>query len=93
MACGTAVISSPVGAVPEVVGDAGLMADPNDVDAIAEALDRLLSDHEFRVSCERKARARILEHFLFERRKLELGKIIDAAAGLRGHVAPSAERN
>ena len=94
MACGTAVISSPVGAVPEVVGDAGLMADPNDVGAIAAALDRLLSDHEFRAVCEGKARERILEHFLFERRKLELGKIIDAAAGgLRGRAVPAAERN
>ncbi len=44
MACGTPVISSNVSAMPEVVGDAGLLVDPHDADAIAEALFRVLQD-------------------------------------------------
>jgi glycosyltransferase involved in cell wall biosynthesis len=80
MACGAAVISSPVGAVPEVVGNAGLMVNPDDVEAIAAALDQLLSDDVLRTNCQVKARARMLEHFQFERRKRELGEIIDRTA-------------
>ncbi len=46
MACGTPVIVSNVSSLPEVVGDAGLLLDPNDVDAWAVALHRVLTDDE-----------------------------------------------
>ncbi len=38
MACGTPVISSNVSSLPEVVGDAGLLIDPLDTNALAEAM-------------------------------------------------------
>lgn len=44
MACGTPVLCSDVGAVPEVVGDAGLLFDPNSPDAIAAAIHRIACD-------------------------------------------------
>jgi glycosyltransferase involved in cell wall biosynthesis len=44
MACGTPVITSNTSSLPEVVGDAGLLVDPRDTTAIAEAIGRLLSD-------------------------------------------------
>ncbi len=44
MACGTAVIASRAGALPEVAGDAALYVDPLDVDVIAQAMTRLLDD-------------------------------------------------
>lgn len=44
MACGTPVLSSRAGSLPEVVGDAGLFFDPTDVDAIAAALRAALDD-------------------------------------------------
>ncbi|HLF25412.1 MAG TPA: glycosyltransferase family 1 protein [Anaerolineae bacterium] len=44
MACGTPVIGSNVSSIPEVVGDAGLLVDPLDVDAIAAGLIGLLKD-------------------------------------------------
>ncbi len=44
MACGTPVISTTGGALPEVVGDAGLLVPPADADALAAAILRLL-DH------------------------------------------------
>ena len=43
MACGTPIAASNAGAIPEVVGDAGLLFDPYDVDAMAEALRRILT--------------------------------------------------
>ena len=44
MASGIAVITSNRTSLPEVVGDAGIMVDPDDVDAMREHLRRLLED-------------------------------------------------
>jgi glycosyltransferase involved in cell wall biosynthesis len=48
MACGTPVITSNTSALPEVVADAGLMVDPLDAAALAEAMAALLDDPEAR---------------------------------------------
>lgn len=44
MHCGVPVVTSNVSSLPEVVGDAALMVDPLDVDALAGAISRVLSD-------------------------------------------------
>lgn len=44
MACGAPVVSSNQSALPECVGDAGLLVDPLDHDALAAAAGRILSD-------------------------------------------------
>lgn len=48
MQCGAAVLASNCSSMPEVVGDAGALVDPYDVDAIAAALERLLTDDTWR---------------------------------------------
>jgi len=48
MACGVPVITSNTSSLPEVVGDAALLVNPYDIDAIADALARLLEDAELR---------------------------------------------
>ncbi|HEY3131643.1 MAG TPA: glycosyltransferase family 1 protein [Acidobacteriota bacterium] len=48
MACGTPSLASNVTALPEVAGDAALLANPEDVDDIAAKLDRLLTDQTLR---------------------------------------------
>jgi glycosyltransferase involved in cell wall biosynthesis len=48
MACGKAVVCSNTSSLPEVVGDAGLLVSPYDVDALANAMEQLLSDPEQR---------------------------------------------
>ena len=47
MASGVPVITSNQTSLPEVVGDAGLMFDPDDVDSLREQLQRLLEDRAF----------------------------------------------
>jgi len=44
MACGTPVVTADVSSMPEAAGDAALLVDPYDVDALADALARLLCD-------------------------------------------------
>ncbi len=44
MACGTPVVASTAGALPEVLGDAALLVDPYDENALAEALQAAASD-------------------------------------------------
>ncbi len=45
MACGTPVVVSNAGALPEVVGDAALLVDPLNEDALAEALQAAADDN------------------------------------------------
>ncbi|MBN2303015.1 MAG: glycosyltransferase family 4 protein [Anaerolineae bacterium] len=42
MACGTPVVTSTISSMPEVAGDAALMVDPYDVEALTDALRQLL---------------------------------------------------
>jgi len=44
MACGTPVIASSRSALPELVGDAGLLVDPENVAALSHAMARIMSD-------------------------------------------------
>jgi glycosyltransferase involved in cell wall biosynthesis len=44
MACGTPVVVSNVSSLPEVVGDAALLVDPLDEEALTVALWRLISN-------------------------------------------------
>jgi glycosyltransferase involved in cell wall biosynthesis len=48
MACGVPVVSSSVSSMPEVLGDAALLVDPYDVDALSHALQRVLDDSHLR---------------------------------------------
>ncbi|MCD6518750.1 MAG: glycosyltransferase family 4 protein [Anaerolineae bacterium] len=50
MACGTPVIASNVSSFPEVVADAGLLIDPNNVEELTVAIWRVLDDSELRES-------------------------------------------
>ena len=50
MACGAPVIAGDRTSLPEVIGDAGLLVNPFDEEAIAQALARLLDDAELRAS-------------------------------------------
>ena len=55
MACGTPVISSRAGSLPEVIGDAGLFFDPTDVASIAGTIGTFLADPPRRAELARDA--------------------------------------
>ena len=50
-ACGVAVIGSSSGAIPEVVGDAGLIFSEGDVATFTEQITRLRTDTSLRENC------------------------------------------
>lgn len=58
MACGTPVLASKAGSLPEVVADAGLLFDPNDSRKLAQLLLRILSDNELKRELSARGRAR-----------------------------------
>jgi len=57
LACGTPVVGSDVSSIPEVVGEAGVLLLPNDVEGMAQALIRLATDDGFRAELSRRALA------------------------------------
>jgi glycosyltransferase involved in cell wall biosynthesis len=58
MACGAPVVSSSASSLPEVVGDAGLLVDPSDVEGWCAALRQLLEDEPRRQALASAGRAR-----------------------------------
>lgn len=58
MACGVPVVSSDASSLPEVVGEAGLLVDPLDVDALAGMLERALDDETLRADLRARGLAR-----------------------------------
>jgi glycosyltransferase involved in cell wall biosynthesis len=58
MACGAPVVASQSGATPEIVGEAALLCDATDPQALAAAIGRVLDDGELRRSLRRRAIAR-----------------------------------
>lgn len=58
MSCGCPVIASTGGALPETVGDAGLLVEPGSPPALAAAMTRLLTEPELRARLAAQGRAR-----------------------------------
>ena len=63
MACGLPVVATDGGALPEIVGDAGVVVPAADASALANAIAELLEDPERRLALGAEARERILERF------------------------------
>ncbi len=66
MACGVPVVSTDGGALPEVVGDAGVIVPAKNVDALVEAIDSLLQDPQARAELGARAKKRIEENFCWQ---------------------------
>ncbi|MBZ0309860.1 MAG: glycosyltransferase family 4 protein, partial [Anaerolineae bacterium] len=66
MASQVAVVGSDSGAIPDVVGDAGLIFREGNVDDLAHQLQKLLINAELRCQLAEKGRQRVLENFTQE---------------------------
>lgn len=65
LACGTPVVGTRVGAIPEIIQDDfnGFVVPPRDALALASALQKILGDRELRNRLGRNGRKMIEEHF------------------------------
>jgi len=62
MACGTPVVASSAPCLPEVLGDAALLVDPNDHVVLAQAILRSIEDSELRRSLLAKGSAQAAQY-------------------------------
>ncbi len=67
MACGLPVVSTSAGALPEVVGDAGVLTPPGDPAALARAIGELLDHPERAETLGRRGYHRVQAHFTWRR--------------------------
>ncbi len=82
MAAGVPVLASNVSSLPEVAGDAALLVDPLDPDAIADGLRRLLEDEALRLRLRDAGLARAAS-FTWEATALKTAEVL-RAAGAQG---------
>lgn len=78
MACGTPVVTSKAGAVPEVAGDYALFVNPNNTEEIASAMIRLISDEKLYSEFSLSGARRIKDEFSYDKRKNGIKKILSS---------------
>ena len=85
MACGTPLVCSDGGALPEIAGDAALVVPAGDEEALREAIDQLLAKPELRAELSQQSRQRIEQLFSWKVAANELSQFYrEAIADSRG---------
>ena len=79
MACGVPCIGSDSGAIPEVIGEAGLVFKEGDAGALAACASRLAKDARLRARLAKASRQRALKHFEEKVLVAELGTFLETA--------------
>ena len=64
MACGCAIVTTPVGAIPEMLDiksdtKFGLCVPPKNVEKLSEAISKMLDDRDFAIQCGKNAKMRV----------------------------------
>jgi glycosyltransferase involved in cell wall biosynthesis len=88
MACRKAVVGTRAGGIPEIVSDGrtGVLVEPRDAHAMADAIVRLVKDDELRRQMADAGYARVRERFTVERMVAETAAVYARLAG-RPHLA------
>ena len=81
MACGTPVVASSASSLPEVVGEAGLLVEPGDVEGWTAALERVLGDARLRDDLRERGLERAAQ-FTWERAAAATWQVIDRVVGM-----------
>jgi glycosyltransferase involved in cell wall biosynthesis len=79
MGCGTAVVASTAGALPEVVGPAGILLSPDDAGAWSQAMLELASDAALQQRLIAAGRARSAQ-FSWEAAASKTWRVLDMVA-------------
>ena len=90
MECGCPVICSRAGSLPEIVGDAGMLVDPEDVQGFADAMRRLCLDRELYSRLQAAGRLRV-DRFSWARMAEDTRRVYHEVAGI--HQPPSGDHS
>ena len=82
MACGCPVVTSNISGLPEVVGNAGIIIDPYDIDSLAQAMKQVLTDNKKREEMVAKGLTQARK-FSWERAAQETLKVYKKVTGER----------
>ncbi len=63
MACGTAVVGSSSGEIPNIIGEAGLIFQEGNTSALLKILEELVTNSNLRKNLEKMGRNRVLQNF------------------------------
>jgi glycosyltransferase involved in cell wall biosynthesis len=89
MSSATPVVVSDRGAVPELVGIHGVFVDHNDPQSVAAGIAGLLAKTEQeRHAAGMEARARIIEHYSYEKRRSAIQRVIEDLLSLETRRGP-----
>lgn len=83
LAYGLPIVATDAGAVPETVGEAGLLVPPGDVVALAGALSRLLGDAALHAALSARARERVRSLPTWADTAARFAEAVEALAGSR----------
>ena len=67
MACGTPIVTTRSGAIPEIVGDSAVLCQPNDFMSLSDAFRTLMNEPRHRKDLGEAGRTRTVEHFSLSR--------------------------
>lgn len=84
MACGVPVISTTGGALPEVVGDAGVLVPPGDAQALENAIVALLDNPDRRHALGKAGYERVIKNFTWRMCAIRLTEIYREAMHAHG---------
>lgn len=87
MAAGVPVVASNRGALPEVVGDAGALVDPQDPDALAASIERMITDRAYAAASAARGLLRARQ-FTWERTARSVGQAYEDAVAARHDRRP-----
>jgi glycosyltransferase involved in cell wall biosynthesis len=82
MACGTPIVASDVGGIPDVVGGVGRIFKYGDTRALAENIVDILDNEDLEREKSSKGRAKVIENFTWS-------KVVDRLEGIYASVADS----
>lgn len=77
MACGTPVIASNAGSLPELIGDAGILFDPNSPTELAIQLERFLGNEDVRHAYAEKGLRRVKD-FSWQASAMKIQEVLQA---------------
>ena len=80
MGCGTPVITANTSSMPEVAGDAAVLVDPYNIQAMADAMREVMENVKLRNRLRQKGRERI-KQFVWQQSAVKTIRLFESVVG------------